>query len=72
MNEPVLYAHPFSSYSQKVFIAFYEKGQSFDLRSLSPAGPALAAEFRSVGMIAKFSVLQTDRQVFIESGIMIE
>ena len=32
-----LFAHPFSSYCQKVLIALYENGTSFELRQLGDA-----------------------------------
>ena len=37
-----LYAHPFSSYCQKVLIALYENGTTFELRLLdTPDGAAM-------------------------------
>ena len=49
MTTPVLYAHPFSSYSQKAFIAFYEKEVPFELRSLSPDNPSAVLSFGHSG-----------------------
>jgi len=34
---PVLYAHPFSSYCQKVLIALYENATAFEFRMLDGA-----------------------------------
>src|SRR6185437_6701652 len=42
-----LYAHPFSSYSQKVLIALYENGTPFEYRNLEDA--AATAELASCG-----------------------
>ena len=36
-TRPRLYAHPFSSYCQKVLVALYENGTPFDYRSLEDA-----------------------------------
>src|SRR5438128_290244 len=41
-----LYAHPFSSYCQKVLIALYENATPFELRLLAPADQRAAAEHR--------------------------
>jgi len=51
-----LFAHPFSSYCQKVLVALYENAPPFTLRMLGiahpgtapliPAGPAAALEVR--------------------------
>ena len=35
----LLYAHPFSSYCQKVLIALYENGVPFELKMLGPETP---------------------------------
>jgi len=67
-----LYAHPFSSYSQKVFIAFYEKGVPFNLRLLSPENPAAIAERHAYWPIDRFPVLRADGKTVVESTIIIE
>ena len=36
--KPQLFAHPFSSYCQKVLVAIYENGTPFDYRMLEPGG----------------------------------
>ena len=41
----ILYAHPFSSYCQKVLIALYESATPFEFRMLSPDSPTAGAEF---------------------------
>jgi len=40
-----LYGHPFSSYTQKALIAFYENGTPFEFRSIGPETPQHAAEW---------------------------
>lgn len=69
---PALYAHPFSSYSQKVFMAFYEKGVSFELRVLSQDNPAEVKEHQASWPIGRFPVLQTGERIIVESTIIIE
>ncbi|HWV11545.1 MAG TPA: glutathione S-transferase N-terminal domain-containing protein, partial [Pseudomonas sp.] len=39
-----LYAHPFSSYCQKVLIALYENDTPFDWRLIEDAAPEVVAE----------------------------
>jgi glutathione S-transferase len=41
----ILYAHPFSSYCQKVLIALYENATPFEFRMLSPDNRTVGAEF---------------------------
>ena len=72
MTTPVLYAHPFSSYSQKAFIAFYEKEVPFELRLLSPDNPSAGAELRALWPLEKFPVLNVDGRTLMESTVIIE
>ena len=72
MTPPILYAHPFSSYSQKVLIAFYEKAAPFELRLLSPENPSASAELRARWTLEKFPVLQAGNRTLFESSIIIE
>ena len=72
MTAPALYAHPFSSYCQKVFMAFYEKGVAFDLRLLSPENPAALEERHALWPLDRFPVLRTEGQTIVESTIIIE
>jgi glutathione S-transferase len=65
-----LYSHPFSSYSQKVLIALWEKGTPFTYRHLEEPG---AAEERAAHWpIGRFPVLVDDDRVIAESSIIIE
>ena len=72
MPVPVLYAHPFSSYCQKVLTALYEKGAAFELRLLSPEDPAAGAELRALWPLERFPVLVADGRTLLESSIIIE
>jgi glutathione S-transferase len=72
MTAPALYAHPFSSYSQKVFIAFYEKAVPFELRLLSPDNPDAIKERHELWPVDRFPVLRIDDKTIVESTIIIE
>ena len=53
MTTPIIYAHPFSSYSQKAFIAFYEKDVPFELRLVDPSNPQAGAELSAIWPLGK-------------------
>jgi glutathione S-transferase len=72
MSALSLYAHPFSSYCQKVFMAFYEKGVPFELKLLSPENPDNVAERHALWPIDRFPVLRADGKTVVESTIIIE
>lgn len=64
-----LYAHPFSSYSQKVLIALWANDIAFDYRMLED--PDAAREWESLWPIRRFPVLADgDRVVFEASAIL--
>lgn len=65
-----LYAHPFSSYCQKVLIALYENGTPFELRML--ADEAVAAEHKALWPLARMPLLVDGDAVVVESSIIIE
>ncbi|HET6610053.1 MAG TPA: glutathione S-transferase family protein [Rhodopila sp.] len=67
-----LYAHPFSSYSQKAFMAFYEKGVPFELKLLSPENPDIVAERHALWPLDRFPVLRADGKTIVESTIIVE
>ena len=56
-----LYAHPFSSYCQKVLIALYENGTPFEFRMLEPDSPA-SQELEAIWPIGKFPVLRDEHR----------
>ncbi|MEJ0084402.1 MAG: glutathione S-transferase family protein [Pseudomonadota bacterium] len=65
-----LYAHPFSSYSQKVLIALYENATSFEYRSLEDA--AANAELASLWPLKRFPVLVDGEHTVLEASTIIE
>ena len=71
MSELIVYGHPFSSYTQKALMAFYEKGVACDFRVLAPDNQA-GAEFQALWPIGKFPVLVADGVTLPESSVIIE
>jgi glutathione S-transferase len=67
-----LYAHPFSSYCQKVLIALYENGIPFELRMLAPGNERATAEFAALWPLKKMPVLVDAGQTVVEASIIIE
>jgi glutathione S-transferase len=65
-----LYAHPFSSYCQKVLVALYESGTSFEYRKLESA--ATMAELKKRWPLGKFPLLVDDGRSVIEATCIIE
>src|SRR5690349_21059528 len=65
-----LYAHPFSSYCQKVLTALYENDIPFDYRMLD-GGPA-NAEWEALWPIKRFPVLVDGGRAVMEATIIIE
>jgi glutathione S-transferase len=67
-----LYAHPFSSYCQKVLVALYENGTPFEWRALTPETPQCMAELAEIWPMKRFPVLVDDGRPVIESTVIIE
>lgn len=67
-----LYAHPFSSYSQKALIAFYENAVPFDYLVLSPEHPDIQAQFEQLWPIKRFPLLVDGEHVVMEATCIIE
>lgn len=67
-----LYAHPFSSYCQKVLIALYENGIAFELKLLAPAAPENFAELTRLWPLQRFPVLVDEGHTVMEASIIIE
>ena len=67
-----LYAHPFSSYCQKVLIALYENDTPFTLRMLSPDGGEVNDEHARIWPIKKMPTLVDDGHVVVEASIIVE
>ena len=67
-----LYAHPFSSYCQKVLIALYENGTPFEWRVLSNEQPQNYADFAAMWPFKRFPLLIDGDKPVMESTIIIE
>lgn len=67
-----LYAHPFSSYCQKVLIALYENETRFEFRMLAPDDKQVAAELEALWPLKRFPVLVDHGRTFVEASIIIE
>lgn len=65
-----LYAHPFSSYCQKVLVVLYENDIPFEYRTLED--PSAMAELKLRWPFARFPVLVDDGRTIAESTIIIE
>ncbi|ATB32883.1 glutathione S-transferase family protein [Melittangium boletus] len=65
-----LYAHPFSSYCQKVLIALYENALPFELRKLDNA--QAAEELAALWPLKRFPVLVDEDRTVMEASIIIE
>lgn len=67
-----LYAHPFSSYSQKALIALYENDTPFEWRLISPENEQIVGEFAQLWPIKRFPMLVDEGRVVTEATIIIE
>ncbi|NGY04861.1 glutathione S-transferase family protein [Solimonas terrae] len=68
--KPTLYAHPFSSYSQKALIALYENDTAFEYRKLGT--PETDAELAALWPIRRFPILVDSGRTVVEATIIIE
>ncbi|MFC5525397.1 glutathione S-transferase family protein [Rhodanobacter ginsengisoli] len=68
----VLYAHPFSSYCQKVLIALYENDTPFDWRLLSGDDPPALQAWSALWPLKRMPVLVDAGRTVTESSIIIE
>jgi glutathione S-transferase len=67
-----LFAHPFSSYCQKVLTALYENATPFEFRMLGPDDPDNWSELNRLWPPGQFPVLLDDGKPVMESSIIIE
>lgn len=67
-----LYAHPFSSYCQKVTTALYENATPFTLRLLDPEHPQALAEWEALWPLKRMPLLVDEGQPVMEASIIIE
>ena len=65
-----IYAHPFSSYCQKVLIALWENGTDFVYRHLEDAG--ISAELAALWPLRLFPIVTDGDRVIVESSIIID
>ena len=71
-HDLVLYAHPFSSYCQKVLVALYENNTPFEWRLLSEDNPQALEEFAALWPLKRFPVLVDAGSTVTEASIIIE
>jgi glutathione S-transferase len=69
---PVLFAHPFSSYCQKVLTALYENATPFVYRIVGPEDPSAADDLAALWPLKRFPVLSDNGKTVIESTSIIE
>jgi glutathione S-transferase len=67
-----LYAHPFSSYCQKVLIALYENDLAFEWRLLAFDDEKVQAEHAALWPLKRMPVLVDDGRTVVEASIIIE
>jgi glutathione S-transferase len=67
-----LYAHPFSSYCQKVTIALYENATPFGLRMVNFQDAEGMREFAALWPMKRMPVLVDDGHPVMESSVIIE
>jgi glutathione S-transferase len=67
-----LYAHPFSSYCQKVLIALYENDTPFEFRMLAVGDERAAAEQAALWPLRRMPVLVDAGRTVVEASIIIE
>jgi glutathione S-transferase len=68
--KPLFYAHPFSSYCQKVLIALYENGVDFDYRHLEQGNSN--QELEALWPLKRFPVLVNKGRTILETSTIIE
>lgn len=67
---PILYAHPFSSYCQKVLVALYENDTAFEYRHLDEGDHM--RELTGRWPVGRFPLLVDDGRTVIEASTIIE
>jgi glutathione S-transferase len=67
-----LFAHPFSSYCQKVLIALYENDTPFTFRMLAPGEDENGAEFARLSPMQRMPLLVDKGRSVFESSVVIE
>ncbi|WP_438752134.1 glutathione S-transferase family protein [Pararhizobium sp. O133] len=67
-----LFAHPFSSYCQKVLTALYENDTPFEMRVLGPDTPDVAAEWCALWPMKRMPLLKDGDETVMEATVIIE
>lgn len=67
-----LYAHPFSSYCQKVLIALYENAIPFQWGLLSPENEPALAEHAALWPLRRMPVLADGERTVVEASVIVE
>lgn len=67
-----LYAHPFSSYCQKVLVALYENETPFAYRLLGLDDPQAGEELAALWPLKRFPLLVDGTETVLESSVIIE
>src|SRR5688572_29101845 len=68
-----LFAHPFSSYCQKVLIVLYANGLPFQYRVVGgPDDPSASSDLEQLWPLRKFPVLTDGDRTLIEASIIVE
>lgn len=67
-----LYAHPFSSYCQKVLVALYENATPFEWRLLSQENEPALAEHAALWPLRRMPVLVDGGRTILEASVIVE
>jgi glutathione S-transferase len=67
-----LFAHPFSSYCQKVLIALYENDTPFEFRMLDPSEKRNLVEFAKLSPMRRMPLLIDGSRAVFESSVIVE
>jgi glutathione S-transferase len=67
-----LFAHPFSSYCQKVLVALYENATPFTFRLLDQGDPDTFAEFAALWPLRRFPLLLDGDRPIAEATVIVE
>ena len=70
--KPQLFAHPFSSYCQKVLVALYENDTPFEWRLLSQDTPEVEGEWAALWPMKRMPLLKDGGETVVEATIIIE
>jgi glutathione S-transferase len=69
---PILYGHPFSSFTEKVLVALYENDSPFTFRKFGPEDPGAATEWEALWPLKRFPVMVDGERTLVETSVIIE